>query len=74
MKTFQVAVFVQRGKRGWKFRAYTRDYNPSWEGCNMVTVTARNGASAKQHAIDVIKANMNLNSKLCPSGVNCYEE
>ena len=69
MKTFDVAVFVQRGKRGWKFDAYTRWFNPSWSGCNMVRVRAENGTAAKKMAINEIKARMNLKSMLPPSDV-----
>ncbi|KKM87476.1 hypothetical protein LCGC14_0643410 [marine sediment metagenome] len=70
MKTFDVGVFVCRGKRGWRFEAYVRDYSPDWDGCNVVRVEAPNGTEAKKKAIGHIKAQMNLQSTLAPAGVN----
>ena len=53
--TFTVAVFPRMGRRGYRFSAYTRDYNPQWDGCNEVVVTAVNGKQAKNIAIAIIK-------------------
>jgi len=55
MKKFIVAVFPRVGKRGYLFNAYTRDYNPQWDGCNEVSVMANNGKEAKSIAISIIK-------------------
>ncbi len=71
---WEVAVFVERGKRGWKFRAYTRVYNREWDGCNIVHVRASNGTEAKNKAIGHIKARMNLNSQIPPSNVAICRE
>lgn len=69
MKDFEVAVFVERGKRGWRFSAYTRDYNPEWSGCNIMHVKAQCGSAAKKEAIAHVKARMNLKSTIAPSDV-----
>jgi hypothetical protein len=34
----QVAVFVRRGAKSWRFEAYSRDFNAAWGGCNLVEV------------------------------------
>lgn len=73
-KQFEVAVFVERGKRVWKFHAYTLWYNPAWDGCNIIHVEARNGTEAKKLAIARIKAKMDLNSTVPPSGINVCGE
>lgn len=53
LKRIRVAVFVDTGRIGYK--AYTRDYNEDWPGCNMVTVEAKNGDCAKRLAIAEVK-------------------
>ncbi len=70
MRTFDVGVFVRRGKRAWRFSAYVRDYSPGRAGCNVVRVEATSGTEAKRKAIEQIKARMNLPSPLTPYGVN----
>ena len=74
MNEYTVAVFVERGKRAWKFRAYTMWFNPAWSGCNLVKVTAESGTEAKRKAIDVVKARMDLTSQLAPSDVRIVGE
>jgi hypothetical protein len=71
-KQFIVGVFVERRKRGWRFSAYTRDYNPTWHGHNRVEVQAKNGTEAKRKAIAIIKARMDLKSTVAPSDVFVY--
>ena len=56
----RVAVFPYRGKRGYRFNAYTRIYNPEWEGCNLVDVEAANGNEAKKLAVDIIRTRLTL--------------
>ena len=70
----EVAVFVRRGKRAWKFEVYSRDYNSSWPGCNIVNVPdSVPRADAKAYALRVIKANMQLDSQLAPTGIKIAE-
>lgn len=56
---FEVAVFCDTdavtGQRS-KFRAYTRYYNPTWEGCCLHHVVAVTGTAAKRRAIEDCKA------------------
>lgn len=55
MKTYKVGVFPKRpGERA--AGAYLRDYNPQWEGCVEVTVSANSGAEAKRMAIMQVEA------------------
>ena len=68
-RIFRVGVFVAPGKRGWIFTAYTRVYNPEWEGCNVVEVEAYNGKEAKALAIQSVKNRMDLKSKIPPTGI-----
>jgi len=70
MREYDVAVFVKAAKsRGWEFRAYIRDYDRTTPGCNMVRVQAANGKAAKAIAIAMVKARMDLQSRIPPSGV-----
>mgnify|MGYP001603779525 FL=1 len=55
MTKFKVAVFPRMGKKGYLFSAYTKTYNPQWDGCNEVSVNAENGTQAKKLAIAIIK-------------------
>ena len=64
----RVAVFVGRTSRGYIFTAYLRDYNATWSGCNVVEVSAQNGADAKKIAIAKVKAMM-----LSDERVNIYD-
>lgn len=50
-KTYTVAVFTHPGKRGPRYHAYTRVYNPQWKGCCLHEVRAWTGAEAKRLAI-----------------------
>lgn len=54
---FVVAVFQHERGPGRKplVTAYTRDYNPSWDGCCMHLVRAENGTQAKREAIALHK-------------------
>lgn len=50
--TFKVGTFRHERKSGSVYyMAYTRDYNPSWEGCREFAVQAVNGSEAKKRAI-----------------------
>mgnify|MGYP001597823907 FL=1 len=51
MRTYFVGVFEHDGKKGPKFMAYVRYFNPSWVGCCTHNVSAENGATAKREAI-----------------------
>ena len=56
MKSITVAVFVHEYKdRKPLITAYTRDYHPGWDGCNLVHVVAKNGTEGKKQAIKLIK-------------------
>ena len=52
-KEFTVATFVHNRGPGRKplVTAYTRDFNPSWEGCKLYEVYADSGTEAKKIAI-----------------------
>ncbi len=62
-----IAVFVRRGKSRWLFEACC-DCSEG-EGCNLVSVEARDLREAKAKAVKTIKARMNLDSQLAPSDV-----
>jgi hypothetical protein len=49
-KAITVGVFPP-DERERSYRAYTRWYNPQWEGCCEHTVDAVNGSEAKRAAI-----------------------
>lgn len=55
MKIFKIGVFTEKGPRKRKYRAYTTYYNPSWEGCRVVNVEAKNGTEAKKKAIEIMR-------------------
>lgn len=68
----QIAVFVERGKKSWKFRAYSTWFNAEWKGCNMVEVPDDvPRAKAKSVAIEILKSRIDLTSETLPSGINC---
>lgn len=71
MKTYQVAVFVTYGKRKWLFRTTTRDIDPTLPGCNLWTVRAATAGHARRKALAIVQARMDLNSKRCPTDVEC---
>ncbi len=71
-KRFRIGVFVHRRARSWGFSAYSRDFRDYWDGCNVMEIDARNGTEAKQKAIEYIKARMDLNSSIAPSGIRVY--
>jgi hypothetical protein len=48
---FTVGVFEHPRKRSVMLMAYTRYFNPSWEGCCVHKVLADNGDQAKAIAI-----------------------
>lgn len=57
MKTFTVATFVHEQSPGrYLYTAYTRDYNPSWNGCKIYTIEAQNGSAARNIAKKMRKA------------------
>lgn len=55
MKIFQVGVFTIKGPRKRKYIAYTKYYNPFWEGCRVINVEAKNGTEAKKKAIEIMR-------------------
>lgn len=71
----RIAVFVERGKKSWKFRAYSTWFNESWDGCNMVDVPEDVPRSkAKAVAVEILKSRMDLTSQLIPRGIRCCSE
>jgi len=54
-RQYRVAVFVEESPRGHSMLAYVREYNPEWEGCNIVSVHAASGEEAKKTAKARIK-------------------
>lgn len=58
MKTITVAVFPRKSAKGYRFNAYTRDYNAEWDGCNLVEVEP--GPDAKKRAIEIVRGTLLL--------------
>lgn len=50
-RKFKVGVFPHQGKTKVRYMAYTRDYNPQWQGCCEHEVEAMDGEQAKKLAI-----------------------
>ena len=51
MNRYRVAVFTHETRRGRRYLAYLRVYNPAWDGCCLHEVEAEEGRRAKQVAI-----------------------
>ena len=71
----QIAVFVRRGKRGWKFDAYSQWFHPSWDGCNIVEVPESvPRKDRKAHAINSVRVHFDMESKIAPTGFNVCKD
>ena len=64
-----VAVFQHERGPGRKplVTAYTRDFNPAWEGCCLHRVDAENGTRAKALAIAEHKTGLGCRGSVFPS-------
>lgn len=50
-RLFKVGVFEHPRKKSIQLAAYTRYYNPSWEGCCEHEIVASSGSDAKRIAM-----------------------